>query len=216
MKSYDIVFFDLDGTLADTSPGIVGSLQHTLRRLGLPEPDQENMRAFLGEPIREFLHRVYQLDTGQIERFVGIFRWEYEQNRIFQASLYEGVPKVLKALRAHGIKTVVATNKPQKQADTLVEFFQLTALFDLVLGCDEMGGPGKGMLIRQGIRMLLPGGSAALVGDTTYDLTGAQESGADFISVLYGFGFCGQNSVGCQGAVFAAETPAAVAEYILG
>lgn len=216
MKPYDIVFFDLDGTLADTSPGVIGSLQHTLHRLRLPEPDEGNIRAFLGEPIREFLRRVYQLDAERAEQFVGIFRREYGQNRLFQASLYEGIPEVLEILRAHGIKTAVATNKPQEQADALVDFFQLTPLFDLVLGCDQMGGPGKGALLHQGVRMLLPGGSAALVGDTAFDLAGARESGADFISVLYGFGFCAQDSARSQGAVFEAENPAAVAEYILG
>lgn len=216
MKPYEIVFFDLDGTLADTSPGVVGSLNYTLQKMQLPGLTEADTESFLGSPIRDFLRRVYQLDKAQTEQFVAVFRQEYEQNRLFQADMYEGIPTILDELRSHGLKTAVATNKPQKQADALVEYFHLTALFDVVLGCDEMGKPGKDGLIRQGIQLLMPGANAVLVGDTACDLAGAQKSGVDFISVLYGFGFHDRKVSESQGAIFAAETPAAVAKYILG
>lgn len=215
MKPYGLVFFDLDGTLADTLPGVMGSLNGTREKLRLPELSQAEQRSFMGARIRDFLRRVYRLDGAQAEQFVALFRQDYEQNRLFQAKAYEGIPQALKALRARGIKTAVATNKPQKQADALLEFLQLTALFDLVLGCDEMGGPGKGTLIRRGIRMLSSGANAVLVGDTAYDLAGAREGGADFIAVLYGFGFCSRSAAQGQGAVFAAETPAEAVRHIL-
>lgn len=216
MKPYKIVFFDLDGTLADTSPGLVGSLNYTLDKLQLPELDQADVQIFLGARIRDFLPRIYQFDQTETERFVAIFRQEYEQNRLFQANIYGGIPEMLTALRHNGLKTAVATNKPQKQADALIKFFHLTTLFDLVLGCDEMGNPGKSGLITQGIQMLSPGSNAVLVGDTVFDLAGAQESGIDFISVLYGFGFCDRDIAERQGAIFAAQTPAEAAMYILG
>lgn len=214
MKPYKIIFFDLDGTLADTSPGVIGSLKYTLKKLQLPQPNQADMQSFLGERIRDFLRRVYQLNETQTERFVSIFRQEYAQNRLFQAKLYPGIPQTLRCLKVHGIKTAVATNKPQHWAVDLINFFHLTDSFDLILGCDEEGKLMKSQLIAQGIQQLSPGSGAVLAGDTVGDLVCAQESGIDFIQVLYGFGFDSRDTA--QRAVFAAQTPIEIAKYILG
>ena len=215
MKYYQVAFFDMDGTLLDTSPGILNSLKYTIRKLELPDIDETTQRSFIGPPLRDSARRVFGMSQTDAEQFVRIFRMEYENNQIDQASLYPGVFESLRLLREYGIRTAVATNKPQEQAEYLVSKFGMESISDAVFGCDAAGLAEKGMLIRQGMEHFGAGGNGILVGDTISDAYGAKEGGVDLIGVLYGFGFSTKKDALAAGAVFAAETLFDAAGYIL-
>lgn len=240
MKQYQTAFFDMDGTLLDTSEGILNSLEYTIRKLGLPVPDQQTLRSFIGPPLRDSVRRVYglpqadtepqvsglsQADTkwrvsglsqADTEQFVRIFRQEYEQNQICHASLYPGVLESLQRLRSNGIFTAVATNKPQEQADDLVKLSGMEHLLDAVYGCDAAGEVDKGIRIRQAMQQYGAGANGVLAGDTASDAYGAAAGGVDLIGVLYGFGFSDEKDAAAAGAVFAARSFADAVDYILG
>ncbi len=228
MKQYQTAFFDMDGTLLDTSEGILNSLEYTIRKLGLPAPDQQTLRSFIGPPLRDSVRRVYglpQADTepqvsglsqADTEQFVRIFRQEYEQNQICHASLYPGVLESLQRLRGNGIFTAVATNKPQEQADDLVKLSGMEHLLDAVYGCDAAGEVDKGIRIRQAMQQYGAGANGVLAGDTASDAYGAAAGGVDLIGVLYGFGFSDEKDAAAAGAVFAARSFADAVDYILG
>lgn len=214
MRHYQIAFFDMDGTLLDTSPGILNSLRYTVRVLGLADIDEMRQRTFIGPPLRDSVRRVFGLSDVSVEQFVKIFRQEYQDHQIGNAVLYPDILEALHILREHGIEVAVATNKPQKQAEYLVRKFKMEALIDYILGCDEAGIAEKGTYIRQSMLRFGADGRGVLVGDTSSDAQGARKGGVDLIGVLYGFGFSSEQEALDAGAVYAARSPLEAAEYI--
>ena len=215
MKHYQAAFFDMDGTLLDPSSGILNSLKYTIHELGLPDIDEAIQRSFIGPPLRDSARRIFDLSEAEAERFVRIFRREYQDNQIHRASLYPGIFESLKQLQEHGVRTAVATNKPQEQAEYLVRKFGMESMLDAVFGCDAAGLMEKGLLIRRGMEHFGADENGVLVGDTISDAYGAKEGGVDLVGVLYGFGFSAEKDALAAGAVFAAETLLDAVGYIL-
>lgn len=215
MKHYEAAFFDLDGTLFDTSEGILASLNHTIKEMSLPEIDLKERASFIGPSLRDSIRRVFRLPENEENMFISIFRKDYEENKIYCASEYQGMRNILNCLRSMGIKTAVATNKPQTQAVKIVDFFGYTPLFNAIFGADETGKLDKGDIILLGLKTMQISGRSLLVGDTINDAMAAKKSGLDFVGVLYGFGFHDKKEAQKHGAIFAANSPDLLLEYIM-
>ncbi|MEG1932851.1 MAG: HAD hydrolase-like protein, partial [Pygmaiobacter sp.] len=125
---YSAVLFDLDGTLTDSAPGILGSMQYSLAQFGITATAQE-LRRYLGPPLREMFASYLQKE--QIEAGVEIYHADYEKNGIFNATLYEGIRETLCALDAAGVKVCLATAKPQQYAQRILEHFGIDSYFEL-------------------------------------------------------------------------------------
>ncbi len=185
------VLFDFDGTLADSSAGIFHTALHTVRTLGIKrEYSDEELRRFVGPPLRSCFSIAFGLDESLLDDAVKIYRKEYAARGMYMMELYPGMKGLLETLHERGYLLGVATFKGESLVRACLENFGILQIFDTVRGSDEVETRTKGDIIKLAVADLgIMAGQAVMVGDTVTDRAGADEAGTDFIGVGYGFGF---------------------------
>lgn len=186
---YELLLFDLDGTVNQSDPGITKCVQNMLRRFGIEET-LEGCKKFIGPPISYSLKHFYNFPDGQIENAVNEYRKEYESTGIFDNAVYPGIRELLLELKTGGAKLGVASSKPLPSAHVVLNYFGLSDLFDVVSCPDgEFGNSNKAYLIKRALEQTgTPAEYTMMIGDTEFDAAGAVEAGVHFIGVLYGYG----------------------------
>ncbi len=189
--NYDAFIFDMDGTLADTSPGVFAGLKITFDALGIPIPGDEVMRKFIGPPLISSFKREYDMDDAQAYRAAGVFRSFYGERGMFMCELYPGMRELLFRLKNAGARLTVATLKLESSARHIVEHLGLSGVFDAVIGADPGGIRTKKDTVLFGLAEAgcVSPDRALLIGDSEYDAVGARQAGVDFCAAMYGFGF---------------------------
>lgn len=187
---YDLILFDLDGTLTDSAPGIFGSVEETLTRMNLPIPEPSTLRKFIGPPLWSSFINFCGMTIEQADQAVTYYRETYNVSGAFQNVPYPHVFELLDALKDAGANLAVATSKPDKIAYRVLDHFKLSPYFTHIFAPDESEHTGqKSILINSALRACqVPANRAVMIGDTHFDTVGARESGTNFIGVLYGFG----------------------------
>lgn len=190
MKKYSGFIFDLDGTLVDTSAGIMRSVVYTLNTLQISLPSQEILRTFIGPPIYEsFQIHCGMSPTAALEA-TEIFRETYGSEHLFEAEVYPGIADLLAYLYSHKLQTMVATNKRTDQAVALLQHLGLEKYFKVICGSDVACRLKKADVIRNTYQLAaIAPERCIMIGDTESDADGAGINGIDFVGVTYGFGF---------------------------
>ncbi|MGN0460901.1 MAG: HAD hydrolase-like protein [Ruminococcus sp.] len=185
-----LVIFDLDGTLLNTSEGIMHSYRKTGEILNLQENTIKNKKCVIGGPLRDGFNRLYKIETeGQLEKAITIYRSIYQREGIKMFSAYQGIEELLKNLKENGYLIGVATLKSENFAKQMLEKAGLSKYFDSVNGWDGTNGCTKSCIIKRVISALsMTSADAILVGDSEYDAKGAKTADVDFLGVSYGFG----------------------------
>lgn len=192
---YDIVIFDLDGTLLNTIGDLAASVDYVMRSRNLPEHTDAEYRQMVGGGIRRLVERALPEELAKSEAYVDEcvtqFRRYYVDNIDRHTVPYEGMCELLRDLQREGVKLAVASNKFQHGTDRLVSKFFGNIDFVAVEGNRE-GAPLKpdpqivtGILSRTGIAK----GRAVMIGDSGIDIRTAQAAGIDAIGVAWGFRF---------------------------
>ena len=188
---FDVVAFDLDGTLADTAPDLAAALNHALAALGRPDVAPEEVRHLVGHGARALLRRGLEASGGAPEELVDagfpIFIHHYGANICRGTRPYPGIEEALDALRDRGVKLAVCTNKPERLTHRLLEALGWSARFDAVVGGDTLPvrKPDPAPLFEAIARA--GGGRAAFVGDSITDADTAKAAGLPFVAVSFGF-----------------------------
>lgn len=209
----ELVIFDMDGTLADTSPGIIASFMSVAHEFDLPEPPVEKLYGFIGGTLADNLGKIYGLDRDDSIRAAQVFRDYYATTGYLSAKLYPGMEETIRTIHDMGIALGVATMKLDEYAKQLVVQWGLADLFVDVCGADAMGALSKSDLIDRCIYAAGTSPSRTLmVGDTVNDFNGARQSGTDFVAVTYGYGFT--PDVCIANRIKFAETAGGVLEFI--
>jgi phosphoglycolate phosphatase len=187
---YRYLIFDLDGTLLDTSEGILKAIDYTICKLGLPNLSEEVKRTFIGPPIYESFARQYMFDKAGSEKATQIFRNVYKDKFLMEAVPYDGIYEMLRNLKQNGCGLAVATNKRDDYAQNLLNHFGFQNYFDYMEGSDFKNKKKKADIIREciGHMNVMEINHVAMIGDTVQDYNGAYEVGIDFVGVKYGFG----------------------------
>ncbi len=188
---YDLALFDLDGTLTNSSHGIMNGLRAGFRHVGMPVPGSGTLRRFIGPPLLNMLAELYpQMTRETAAEFVKAYRRYYARQGAFENEVYPGIPQLLAELRRSGRKLAVVTSKPTTPTRRILDHFGLTEKFDFISAADDSEtGRGKEYLIRPAlVHCGVPAGRTVMIGDTKYDASGARNAGTAFIGVLYGFG----------------------------
>ena len=189
------VLFDLDGTLLDTSEGIMDSVRYTIARLGHEPLPVDTILKFVGPPIQNSLMTYVGLTLEEAQKGANIFRDYYKNNALFKASLYSGIKELLVELKNKGVKIGVATYKREDYAIDLLRYFGIANYCDVMHGADNENILTKADIVEMCISELKEDKSdVLLVGDTVHDAKGAQDSGIGFIAVTWGFGYKSLNS----------------------
>ena len=186
---YQTVLFDLDGTLTDSAPGVIHSVQYALEKYGIAEA-YENLQCFIGPPLIQSFQKFYGFDHEQAAEAVAYYREYYSAGGIFENSVYPGIPEVLARLKEAGKYLAVATSKPEFFAKQVLDHFGLTGYFDFIGGAlmDETRTTKEEVLAYTLTEMKIDPETAVMVGDRENDAQAARALGIDCIGVLYGYG----------------------------
>ena len=182
------ILFDLDGTLTDSGEGIINCAILALNHFGLPVPDWETLRVFVGPPLDETFMK-FGVPADKTDEAIRVYRSRYTTVGKFENVPYPGIEELLQKLTENGHKLYVATSKPEGMSMEILEKFGLAKYFTLICGATLDGSRSKKADI---ISYLLEkaGGAenAIMVGDTAYDVIGAKAHGMPAIGVSWGYG----------------------------
>ncbi|SJN38024.1 Phosphoglycolate phosphatase [Microbacterium esteraromaticum] len=194
--AYSCILWDVDGTIADASAGILPRLRQVLASYGLPEPDADQLSLWIGPPMYESFERHAGMDPEQAQEAVARYRTLAASDGYAAAvEIYPGVPAVLDAVQLAGIPQATASTKPENQVRAILEHHELIDGFTAISGARS--GPdgrtdGKAFVIGQALERLRAAGvdtsRPVLIGDRHHDIDGAAEYGIPVIFVDWGFG----------------------------
>ena len=187
-KKYEIIIFDLDGTLLDTSPGIFNSVRFAEAQMGFTPVSDQQLKAFVGPPPKEMYKKFHGVDDETAIKATGFHRQYSREKAIYEAAIYPGMKETLESLKKQGYKLAVATLKGQKIAEKVLQIHGLDGFFDSIVGMDEAESFTKCKTIQVAMAQTGTTGNVLMVGDSEYDYIGAVEAGVDFVGAVYGFG----------------------------
>ena len=206
---YQTILFDLDGTLTDSAPGVIHSVQYALNKYGITEA-YENLQCFIGPPLIQSFQKFYGFGHEQAEEAVVYYREYYSAGGIFENEVYPGIKELLQDLKRAGKTLAVATSKPEFFAKQVLDHFELTGYFDFIGGAlmDETRTTKVEVLAYTLSEMKADPTASVMVGDREHDALAAKDLGLDCIGVLYGYG--SREELEVAGATAFADTPADV------
>lgn len=187
----DALLFDLDGTLTDPKPGIVGCLRFALDQLGVSCPSDDVLTNFIGPPLRAtFALLLDTSDGSQIEEAIRLYRQRFAATGLYENQVYAGVPAMLEHAQQAATVMYVATSKPAVYAERIVQHFGLDHHFRQVYGA-ELDGRRENkadlvayVLASEGVDAQ----TAVMIGDRAADVLAAKANGVRSIGVLWGYG----------------------------
>lgn len=217
-QRFKAAVFDLDGTLLDTSEGVLASVRYTIDHFGLMMPGEEQLKSFIGPPIQDSFARAYGLTGDILQEIATVFRNRYKEADLLKAVPYQGIYDVFEALTDNGIKPAIATYKRQDYATEILVHFGFDRYTDIMYGADHENRLKKNDIIRRAIcdAGVTETGEAVMVGDSDNDAIGAKLLGVQFIGVTYGFGFHTAADVEKYPHIGVAQTTEAILPLIAG
>jgi phosphoglycolate phosphatase len=191
MTGYDVVLFDLDGTLTDSKIGITKSVQYALSKFNIREDNLDNLESFIGPPLSESFQKHYGFEPSQAQHAVDLYREYFSTSGMYENEVYPGIPDLLADLKSKGKQLIVATSKPTVFANQILHAFNLCQYFTTVVGSHLDGTrTSKTEIIAHALSSLEESkdNSVVMVGDREHDIIGAQGNAIDSIAVTYGYG----------------------------
>ena len=197
---YKTYIFDLDGTLLDTLQDLADSVNYALKEHGMPTHSKDAIRGFVGNGVRLLMERAVPngAENSMFETVFDSFRQYYMQHSLDTTRPYDGIPEVIRELKARGCQLAVVSNKMMAATQELIAHF--FPEIDVAIGEHEAAGIRKKPApdtVFEALRQLGVSGKTAdnttasqeavYVGDSDVDLATARNSGLPCISVLWGF-----------------------------
>ncbi len=213
------VLLDLDGTLSDSEPGILRSLQWACEKEGFPIPTEAEVRSVIGPPFEIGLPSIGIPDDA-LERVINKYRERYETIGAFENTLYDGILDMLDELAALGLSLSIATAKPEQTAHPILDYFEISDRFDCRAGASMTSERRtKAQVINHALRELEIHADPDLsdhvimIGDRNHDVHGAMHHGITCIGVTWGYGSV--EELLKAGAVALADSPSEVADLVM-
>lgn len=212
---WDVILFDLDGTLTDSGPGIMHAARYALQTLGVTDVTPAALRHFVGPPLVESFADYFP--PALVPTAIDHFRAYYRQIGWLENAPYPGIAACLSDLRDAGARLYVATSKLEQMACQVLEHFSLLSYFDGVCGglANDPEAGKKVNVVRRALQMArcADPSRAVLCGDRCYDMIGGAQAGIATLGVLYGYGT--REELLQAGASALAATPLALSSLLL-
>jgi phosphoglycolate phosphatase len=199
MKPFDLIMFDLDGTLVETAPEIMDAVNDTLRQFALTEVTQQQVNDWIGHGTRELLVQALADRTGstadavrtgaQLATILPVYDSHYQQRCGTRSHLYPHVRETLQALRAQGVKLAVVTNKEGRYTQVVMDVHTLGPLFDAVVSGDTFATkkPNPAGVAHCLAQFGVAADRALFVGDSSIDAATARNAGVPVWLLPYGY-----------------------------
>ena len=188
---YDILLFDLDGTLTDPKIGITKSVYHALQKFGIEVNDLDKLIPFIGPPLLDSFCDFYDMTPQQGQLAVEYYREYFSVTGLFENAVYPGIQPLLSELTCHHKQLLVATSKPTNFAEQILEHFELAEYFERIIGSNLDGTRVKKAAVIEAALAAVPASCrqrVVMIGDRLHDIVGAKACGIDSIGVVYGYG----------------------------
>ncbi len=208
-------FFDLDGTLTDSAPGIMRCFRLALEKFGIAEPDDEKLRFIIGPPLYYSFSEGFGFSAEDTEKAIAAYRAEYAVRGYMECTVYDGIRETLQRLTESGVTCALVTSKPIMYSPKVLEYHGLDKFFSFVSAPQEgEKDPGKTKLIERAIQALDAPKDAQIymIGDRKYDMEGAKSAYVCGIGALWGFG--DRTELLTAGADFIAEKPDDILDFV--
>lgn len=209
------MLFDLDGTVADSAPGIKDSVEYALKELGLTPPDRDFLSRFVGPPLRYSFTHYIGLSEEDAERALSLYRLHYAEKGIYNTALFPGVAEFLEKAKGKGKVQALATSKPAVFAKQVLDMLGVAEYFDYVSAASFSPDlDSKPKII--GRALAATGADRAdcvMIGDRVYDIEGARENGLECIGIVNGSPF--RDELVQNGALAVFDDFLELAKYLL-
>jgi len=184
---YEVLIFDLDGTLSDPKEGIVLSTNYALAAYGYPALSPEAVEVFIGPPLDDAFRQITGLaDADRLAALITKYREDYAHRGYAANTLYPGIAAALEMFTGQGIRLAVCTSKRVDFAEAILQLHGIRDYFEFVDGGDV------GIRKWQQLQTLLESGilpeNSVMIGDRDIDLVAAHHNGLDSAGVLWGYG----------------------------
>ena len=186
-QRFDVIVFDWDGTLLDSTTGIAECIQEAARALGLPVPSDDRAKHVIGLGLKDALeHAVPDLRPEDYQRFIAAYRTEFLA-RDATMPLFAGTREMLSGLRTAGHALAIATGKSHAGLMRSLEGTQLTGVFHATRTADKTASkPHPQMLLELMEELAVAPDRVLMIGDTTHDLRMAESAGVAALGVTFG------------------------------
>ena len=182
------ILFDLDGTLTDSGPGIMNCAKMALEHYGIYVDNEKDLRTFVGPPLHDSFVR-FGVPAEEADEAIRIYRSRYLTVGKFENTPYPGVRELLEKLQRDGHKLYVATSKPESTSIEILDHFDLAKYFTRICGATmDRSRSSKEAVIAYLLESADPGSEKIMVGDTAFDVIGANAHGIPAIGVSWGYG----------------------------
>ncbi|MEE0929861.1 MAG: HAD family hydrolase [Acutalibacteraceae bacterium] len=191
MKYYDVVLFDLDGTLVDTGLGITNSVMYSLKKFGIEVKERQSLYKFVGPPLHKSFEKFYGFSSEKAMQAVEYYREYYKNKGMFEITVYNGIENLLKTLKSTGKTLAVATSKPEVFAKRILKHIDFDKYFDIIAGANLDGTrTQKSEVVEYALKSCNATNlsKVVIIGDREYDVYGAYTVGIDSVGVTFGYG----------------------------
>jgi phosphoglycolate phosphatase len=188
---YQLVVFDLDGTLVDSASDIAESVNRTLEEWSLPRVEESVIRGWIGEGARRLLQQALEHSGSalEVDAVFPSLEVHYGDCLLLDPRVYNGVRATLDGLRDEGVLLAVCTNKPQRFIRPLLDALALEEYFECIVGGDTLSErkPSAVPLLHVLDHFGLQPGQCLMVGDSETDVLTAQAARVPMALVTYGY-----------------------------
>lgn len=188
---YDIILFDLDGTLTDSGKGIINSVEYALNKFSIKVDEKSKLNKFIGPPLSQSFMDFYGFSQEDAVKAVEFYREYYRDKGIYENEVYVGIENLLIRLKESGKTMAVATSKPEVFAKQILDYFDLSKYFTYIGGSHLDGNrTDKAQVIDYVLNKIgySDKSKVLMIGDREHDIIGAEKNGIDSAGVLFGYG----------------------------
>ena len=189
------VIFDLDGTLIDSGPDLLHSLNYVLKQQNLPDIPSEIIGNLVGGGAEAMIRRGFEylnekIDENKVSEMIKSFLEFYFYNCTIKTCFYPNISFVIRTLYKMDVKLGICTNKKQYLAEKILDKLKISNFFNIILGSSPnlRLKPSNEMLTFCMKKMDLKSSECMMVGDSNNDIIPANELGMDSVFVSYGYG----------------------------
>lgn len=197
MDKRGFLFFDLDGTIANSGPGITSSMNDAFATAGLPELTETEVRRIIGPPLQTTMPELLQarhVGLDRVDEFIDLYRKIYREHHLPHTPLIDGMGDILEEL-SHTWHLSVVTAKPQAQAEIAVRAVGVDHYMVTVVGPADDAPMPKARLLERAFRNVEnalgvrpPTEASWMIGDRHHDIDAGREVGTQAMGVLWGYG----------------------------
>lgn len=192
MKNFDLIVFDLDGTLFDTKRSILKSIKHMIETENLRELTDAEVESFLGPPLVSSIEKYFpELSAERKDEIITSYRDYYMNEAVYDTNLYDGMYDNLVRLKKEGYKVALATYKVLSCVTPLFKKFNIIDYFDTLRGSVLGEDYTKSDIIKMAMddTDVHNVDKICMIGDTEHDFNAAIDCNISFIGMTYGFGY---------------------------